>query len=128
MKGIADKVKSKWKTTLGMARRLILEKWVIQGMLFHIITVYSWPFPLLEDLEKWWYLQKEGGVRIMSIIILNYASERKWKTWIWSGIKPEYATLFVNTLWFLEYPRCTAALIDLFNVIWYVRNQARFND
>lgn len=57
----------------------------------------------------------------MSIIILNYASNLKmcWdlmnseESWaillkdrvlgncIWSGIKPEYATLFVNTLWFL---------------------------
>jgi len=54
---IAYKIKSKlaaWKASLlSIARRVQLVKSVIQGMLIHSISVYSWPKSLLNDLEKW---------------------------------------------------------------------------
>jgi hypothetical protein len=54
---IADKVKSKlagWKASLlSMAGRVQLIKSVIQGMLVHSFSVYSWPTSLIKDLEKW---------------------------------------------------------------------------
>ncbi|GAU22526.1 hypothetical protein TSUD_296460 [Trifolium subterraneum] len=36
-----------------MAGRMQLIKSVIQGMVLHTISVYSWPSSLLKDLEKW---------------------------------------------------------------------------
>jgi len=54
---IADKIKNKlvaWKASLlSIAGRVLLIKSVIQGMLIHCITIYSWPVKLLKDFEKW---------------------------------------------------------------------------
>jgi hypothetical protein len=54
---IADKIKSKlsaWKASyLSMAGRMQLLKSVIQGMMVHTISVYSWPSRLIKDIEKW---------------------------------------------------------------------------
>jgi len=53
---IADKIKNKlsaWKASLlSIVGRVLLIKSVIQGMLVHCITIYSWPVMLLKDLEK----------------------------------------------------------------------------
>ena len=53
---IADKIKLKlstWKASLlSMAGRVQLVKSVIQVMLIHTISIYSWPVSLLNDLEK----------------------------------------------------------------------------
>lgn len=54
---IADKIKIKlsaWKASLlSMAGRVILVKSVIQGMLIHSISIYSWPKQLLKEMETW---------------------------------------------------------------------------
>jgi len=52
---IADKIKSKlssWKASLlSIAGRVVLVKSIIQGMLIHSISIYSWPQSLLKDIE-----------------------------------------------------------------------------
>lgn len=57
MQPIADKIKSKlsaWKASLlSIAGRVTLVKSVIQGMLVHSISIYSWPKKLLKDIETW---------------------------------------------------------------------------
>jgi hypothetical protein len=101
---IADKIKSKlsaWKAShLTMAGRVQLVRSVIQGMLIHSISIYSWPVCLIKDLERWmrnfiwsgdvnqrklvtvsWKKVcssfKEGGLNIRSLSILNQASNLK---------------------------------------------------
>ncbi|XP_024636247.1 uncharacterized protein [Medicago truncatula] len=101
---VADKVRLKlaaWKASLlSIAGRVQLVKSVVQGMLIHSITVYSWPTSLLRDLEKyiknfiwsgdtskrklvtvsWKNICKpydEGGLGIRSLIKLNEASNLK---------------------------------------------------
>jgi hypothetical protein len=101
---MADKIKAKlaaWKASLlSVAGRIELVKSVVQSMLIHSITVYSWPISLLKGLERWiknfiWsgdiYQRKlvtvawkifckpydEGGLGIRSLITLNEASNLK---------------------------------------------------
>jgi len=101
---IADKIKLKlasWKTSLlSMAGRVKMVKPVIQDMLTHSITIYSWPYFILKDLEKnirnfiWsgdkekrkmvtvvWHkvckLVKEGSLGIRSLINLNVVANLK---------------------------------------------------
>ncbi|MCH94279.1 putative ribonuclease H protein, partial [Trifolium medium] len=54
---VADKIKSKfsaWKAShLSMAGRVQLIRSVIQGMMMHTISVYSWPTSLIKDIERW---------------------------------------------------------------------------
>jgi len=54
---IADRVKSKlsaWKASLlSMAGRVQLFKSVIQSMLLHTMSIYSWPISLIKEVEKW---------------------------------------------------------------------------
>lgn len=54
---LADKVKLKlsaWKASLlSIAGRIQLVKSVIQCMLLHCISVYSWPVHLIKEMEKW---------------------------------------------------------------------------
>jgi len=54
---IADKIKirlASWKASLlSMAGRVQLVKSVIQSMVTHTMTVYSWPISTLRDIEKW---------------------------------------------------------------------------
>jgi hypothetical protein len=100
----ADKVKAKlacWKASLlSMAGRVQLIKSVIQGMLVHSFSVYSWPVSLIKDLEKWmrnfiwsgdvtqrklvtvaWHKVccsfSEGGLGIRSLAKLNQANNLK---------------------------------------------------
>ena len=101
---IADKVKVKllaWKASLlSIASRVQLIKSVIQSMLLHCLTIYSWPVNLLKDLEKWmrnfiwsgdinqrklvivaWHRvckpYKEGGLGIRNLSDINEASNLK---------------------------------------------------
>ncbi|KAK2361038.1 hypothetical protein QL285_086244 [Trifolium repens] len=57
LQAVADKVKSKlsaWKASqLSMAGRVQLIRSVIQGMMIHTISVYSWPSSLIKDVERW---------------------------------------------------------------------------
>jgi len=54
---IADKIKIKlpsWKTSLlSMASRVQLVKSVIQSMVVHTMSVFSWPTSILREIEKW---------------------------------------------------------------------------
>jgi hypothetical protein len=54
---IADKIKAKlsaWKASyLSMAGRMQLLISVIQGMMVHTISIYSWPSSLIKNIEKW---------------------------------------------------------------------------
>jgi hypothetical protein len=54
---IVDKVKIKlatWKASLlSMAGRVQVVKSVIQSMLLHTISIYSWPTSLLREMEVW---------------------------------------------------------------------------
>ena len=101
---IADRIKNKlaaWKASLlSIAGRVQLVKSVIQGMLIHSISIYSWPTSLLKDLEKsirnfiWsgdttkrkmvtvaWIkvckITSQCGLSIRSLIDLNEASNLK---------------------------------------------------
>lgn len=101
---IADKVKLKlatWKASLlSIASRVQLVKDVIQSMLLHTMSIYSWPVSLIRDIEKWlknfiWSgdVNKrkmvivawkkvcasfdEGGLNIRSLICLNEATNMK---------------------------------------------------
>jgi len=101
---IADRVKlklAKWKASLlSIAGRVQLVKSVIEGMLIHTMSIYSWPVSLLRELERWiknfiWsgdiYKKKmvivawkkvcdaydEGGMGIRSLVNLNAASNLK---------------------------------------------------
>jgi hypothetical protein len=53
---IADKIKAKlsaWKASyLSMAGRMQLLKSVIQGMMVHTISIYSWPSSLIKNIEN----------------------------------------------------------------------------
>ena len=57
LQSIADKIKSKfsaWRASLlSIVGRVLLVKSVIQGMLIHSLSVYSWPSALLKDIESW---------------------------------------------------------------------------
>ncbi|GAU16832.1 hypothetical protein TSUD_367790 [Trifolium subterraneum] len=101
---LADKIKSKlsaWKASyLFMAGRVQLIRSVIQGMMMHTISVYSWPSSLIKDLERWmrnfiwsgdvnqrklvtmaWHRVytplNEGGLGIRSLSKLNEATNLK---------------------------------------------------
>jgi len=101
---IADKIKirlASWKASLlSMAGRVQLVKSVIQSMVIHTMTVYSWPISILRDIEK--LIKKfiwsgdidkrklvtvawkkvcvdldEGGLGLRSLICLNQATNMK---------------------------------------------------
>jgi len=101
---IADKIKNKlayWKACLlSIAGRAQLIKYVVQGMLIHTMSVFSWPTSLLRDIEKWiknflwsgdtdkrklvtisWKKvcgnYDEGGLGIRSLVNLNQATNLK---------------------------------------------------
>ena len=101
---IADRVKIKlasWKASLlSIAGRVQLVKSVIQSMLIHTMTIFSWPISLLREMEKWiknfiwsgdinkrklvtvaWKKVcadiEEGGLGIRSLICLNNATNLK---------------------------------------------------
>jgi len=101
---IADKVKNKlatWKASLlSMAGRVQMVKVVIRNILFHTMSIYSWPVSLIKELEKWirnfiwngdinkrkmvtvsWKKvctsYEEGGLGIKSLISLNNATNLK---------------------------------------------------
>jgi len=54
---IADKIKIKLSTwmasLLSIAGRVQLVKSVVQSMLIHTMTIYSWPTSFLKEIEKW---------------------------------------------------------------------------
>ena len=101
---IAGKVKAKltkWKASLlSIAGRIQLVKYVVQSMLIHTMSIYSWPVKLLRDMEKWikkiiWSGDvtkrkmvivawkkicadfEEGGLELKSLICLNEATNLK---------------------------------------------------
>jgi len=101
---IADKVKVKlaaWKSSLlSMAGRVQLIKSVIQSMLIHCLSIYSWPVSLIKDVERWirnflwsgdihqkklvtvaWHKVckpiKEGGLGIRNLSTINEAGNLK---------------------------------------------------
>lgn len=116
---IADKVKNKlgtWKAALlSIAGRVQLVKSVIQSMLLHTMTIYSWPVSLLKDLEKcirnfiwsgdsskrkmvtvaWKKVcldYEEGGLGVKSLISLNEATNLKC-CWSLFNSSEEWASL-----------------------------------
>lgn len=101
---IVDKIKSKlsaWKASLlSIAGRVTLVKAIIQGMMVHSISIYSWPIALLKEVESWirnfiwsgnianrklvtvsWKKlckpYSEGGLGLRSLITLNEATNLK---------------------------------------------------
>jgi len=101
---IADKVKCKlaaWKASLlSMVGRVQLVKSVVQSMLLHCLSIFSWPVKLLKYLEKWmrnfiwsgdinqrklvtvsWHKVckpiKEGGLGIRNLSDINEAGNLK---------------------------------------------------
>jgi len=51
---IADKIMLNWKVLLlSIAGRVQLIKSVVQSMLVHIMSIYSWPIKLLKKIEIW---------------------------------------------------------------------------
>lgn len=101
---IADRIKVKlsaWRASLlSIAGRVQLVRSVVQGMMIHSISIYSWPISLLKDLERciknfiwsgeinkrklitvaWKKVCKplnEGGLGIRSLITLNEATNLK---------------------------------------------------
>jgi len=58
---ISDKIKLKfsaWKASLlSIAGRIQMGKFVIQGMLIHNMSIYSWPIFLLKEMDKEFYLE-----------------------------------------------------------------------
>jgi len=101
---IADKVKVKlaaWKSSLlSMVGRVQLIKSVIQSMLIHCLSIYSWPVSLIKDVERWirnflwsgdihqkklvtvaWHKVckpiKEGGLGIRNLSTINEAGNLK---------------------------------------------------
>ena len=116
---IADKIKSKlasWKASLlSIAGRVTLVKSVIQSMLVHSISIYSWPKKLLNDIEtltrnfiwsgdvskrklvtvSWKKSCKplsEGGLGIRSLSLLNESTNLKL-CWDLLSSKEDWATL-----------------------------------
>jgi len=77
---IADKIKSKlgaWKASLlSIAGRVILVKFVIQGMMMHTISLYSWPNSLLKEVEAW----------VRNFILSGDISKRKLVTVSWRKV------------------------------------------
>jgi len=100
---IADKIKSKlsaWKASLLSLAGRVLVKSVIQAMLIHSISMYSWPSTLLKEIESWcrnfiwssvcskrklvtvsWKKSckplSEGGLGIRSLTLINEAANLK---------------------------------------------------
>lgn len=116
---IADKIKSKlasWKASLlSIAGRVTMVKSVIQSMLVHSISIYSWPKKLLNDIELWtrnfiwsgdvskrklltvsWKKSckplSEGGLGIRSLSILNESTNLKL-CWDLLNSKEDWALL-----------------------------------
>ena len=81
---IADKIKSKlssWKASLlSIAGTVVLVKSIIQGMLIHSISIYSWPQALLKDIECW----------VRNFIWSGDVSKRKMVTISWNKICKPY--------------------------------------
>lgn len=101
---IADRVRIKlasWKASLlSIAGRVQLVKSVVQSMLIHTMSIYSWPIKILREIEKWiknfiwsgdvikrkmvtvaWKKvctnYDEGGLGTKSLVCLNEASNLK---------------------------------------------------
>jgi len=101
---IADRIKLKlsaWKASLlSIAGRVQLVKVVVQGMLVHTLSIYSWSVTLLKDFDKcirnfiWsgdiekrklitvsWKkvckTEKKGGLGVTSLVSLNEAANLK---------------------------------------------------
>lgn len=76
---IANKVKIKlvtWKDyILAIVGRVPLIKTVVQNMILHYISIYSWPVSLLKDMEMWLRnssgLVIEIGLRIRDLSSIN---------------------------------------------------------
>jgi len=81
---IADKVRnnlSAWKASLlSMAGRIQLIKSVINSMLLHTMTIYSWPISLIKDIEKW----------IKKFIWSGDIAKRKMMTVAWKRVCADY--------------------------------------
>ena len=81
---IADKVNLKlanWKASLlSIAGRVQLVKSVVQSMLIHTMSIYSWPVSLLRDLER----------SIKNFIWSRDVSKRKMVTVAWKKICTDY--------------------------------------
>lgn len=77
---IADKVRLKlaiWKASLlSIAGRVQLIKSVVQGMLIHTMSIYSWPTKLLRQMEKW----------IKNFIWSSDVSKKKMVTVSWKKV------------------------------------------
>jgi len=119
LQGIADNIKSKfcaWKSSLlSIAGRVLLVKSVIQGMLIHSLSIYSWPTALLKEIEAWcknfiwsgnisqWKLVTvswsksckslhQGGLGLRSLTVLNEAANMKM-CWELRNSKESWAKL-----------------------------------
>lgn len=81
---IADKVKLKlanWKSSLlSIAGRVQLIKSVVQSMLIHTMSIYSWPTQLLREMEKW----------IKNFIWSGNVTKRKMVTVAWKKVCADY--------------------------------------
>jgi len=80
----ADKIRLKlanWKAALlSIAGRVQLVKSVVQGMLIHTISIYSWPVALLRQIEKW----------IKNFIWSGDVNKRKMVTVAWKKVCSDY--------------------------------------
>jgi len=95
--GIKLRLASRKAALLSIARRVQMVKAVVQSMLLHTMTIYSWPVSLIREIEKWiknfiwsgdiakrkivivaWKkicaTYEEGGLNIRSIVGLNEAT------------------------------------------------------
>jgi len=81
---IADKVKLKlvnWKfSLLSIAGRVQLIKSVVESMLIHTMSIYSWPTQLLREMEK----------LIKNFIWSGHVSKRNMVTVAWKKVCAEY--------------------------------------
>jgi len=83
-KPIADKIRIKlanWKASLlSIAGRVQLVKSVVQSMLVHTLSIYSWPTSLLRENEKW----------IKNFIWSGDINKRKMVTFAWKKVCVDY--------------------------------------
>jgi len=149
---IVDKVKIKlatWKASLlSMAGRIQLVKAVIQSMLLHTMTIFSWPTSLLREMEVWikkfiWSgdISKrklvtvawkkvcvdvdEGGLRLRSLVCLNQATNLKlcWELnhseEQWAGILRRRSIRDNNCIQYHIYSLIWSGVKSEFNTIKY---------
>lgn len=81
---IVDRVRLKlanWKASLlSIAGRVQLIKSVVQGMLVHTMSIYSWPTKLLREMEKW----------IKNFIWSGDVSKKKMVAVAWKKVCADY--------------------------------------